>query len=280
MDWLTEHGVILDCHKKKFMVHSAYGNLIEMNGVRTSSSSCIILAVQANKLLNQGCEAFLIQIVCEFTYVFSEELPGLLLDRKVEFVIEVFPSTTSMSISPIFQDLLGHNFIRPSISPWGALVLFMKMKDSSMRLCVDYRQLHKLTIKKWYPYLLKGASVISKIDLRLVFFIDDILIYSESESEHEQHLRIILQVLRGKQLYGKLSKREFSLLEVMFLGHVTSANRNRDDPKKIEAIIQWKASRNVPKLRSFIGSVGYYRRFLNGFSKIAMMTKLMSTCLE
>ncbi|KAK5841679.1 hypothetical protein PVK06_004000 [Gossypium arboreum] len=110
----------------------------------------------------------------------------------------------------------------------------------------------------------------------VVVFIDDILVYSKSEKDHEQHLQIVLQILREKQLYGKLSKCEFWLSEVVFLGHVVSADRIRVDPKKIEAVIQWKVPKNVSEVRSFLGLAGYYRRFVNGFSKIALpMTKLL-----
>ncbi|KAK5811401.1 hypothetical protein PVK06_026731 [Gossypium arboreum] len=122
-------------------------------------------------------------------------------------------------------------------------------------------------------------SEVSVVRLELYFmvvFIDDILVYSKFESEHEQHLRIVLQTLREKQLYEKLSKYEFWLSEVVFLGHVVSANGIRVDPKNIEAIVQWKTPKNVSEVRSFLGLAGYYRRFVNGFSKIALpMTKLL-----
>ncbi|KAK5831438.1 hypothetical protein PVK06_015236 [Gossypium arboreum] len=290
MDWLYEHGVVLDCYKKRFSIQTENGNRIEVNGIRTSGSTRIILAMKANKLLQQGCPAYLayvinsdsvgsqcsqIRTVREFLDVFSEELPGLPPDREVEFAIEVYPGTTPISIPPYrmsptelkelkvqLQDLLDHGFIRPSISPWGAPVLFVKKKDGSMRLCIDYRQLNKVTIKNKYPLpriddlfdQLRGASVFSKIDLRsgyyqlkvkesdvpktafrtryghheflvmpfgltnapaafidlmnrifqpyldqfVVVFINDILVYSKTEAEHDQHLRIVLQILREK----------------------------------------------------------------------------------
>ncbi|XP_016722682.1 uncharacterized mitochondrial protein AtMg00860-like [Gossypium hirsutum] len=110
----------------------------------------------------------------------------------------------------------------------------------------------------------------------VVVFIDDILVYSKTESEHDQHLRIVLQILREKQLYEKLSKCEFWLSEVVFLGHVVFAEGIRVDPKKIEPIVQWKTPRNVFEVHSFLGLAGYYRRFVNRFSKIALpMTKLL-----
>ena len=224
------------------------------------------------------------------------------------------------------QDLLDKGFIRPSVSPWGAPVLFVKKKDGSMRLCIDYRQLNKVTVRNNYPlpriddlfYQLQGASVFSKIDLRtgyhqlkikdedvsktsfrsryghyefivlpfgltnapaafmdlmnrvfkpyldsfIIVFIDDILIYSRSREEHSTHLRLALQVLRQEKLFGKLSKSEFWLDKVVFLGHVISGEGISVDPSKIEAITSWDRPKNVTEIRSFLGLAGYYRRFV------------------
>ena len=199
------------------------------------------------------------------------------------------------------QELLDKGFIRPSTSPWGALVLFAKKKDKTLRLCVDYRQLNRVTIKNRYslPRIddlfdqLRGAQVYSKIDLRtgyhqlrvretdipktefktryghfkftvmpfgltnalaafidlmhmvfqpyldqfVVVYVDDILIYSKIEEEHEDYLRIILQALRGHKLYIKFSKCEFWLTEVKFLGHVVSASSVSVHPEKVEAVM-------------------------------------------
>ena len=103
----------------------------------------------------------------------------------------------------------------------------------------------------------------------VVVFIDDIVVYSKNEEEHEQHLRIVLQTLREKQLYAKLSKCDFWLKEVFFLGHIVSAKGIKVDPAKIEAIVNWKPPRNVTKVRSFVGLAEYDGRFVNGFSVIA-----------
>ena len=211
-------------------------------------------------------------------------------------------------------------------------MLLVKKKDGSSRLCVDYRQLNKLTIQNKYllpriDYLLdqlRGAAVFSKIDLRsgyhqilvrpedvhktafrshyghyeyvvmpfgvtnapaifmdymnrifqpyldpfVVVFIDDILIYSESIEEHAEHLRVVLGILREHQLYGKLSKCEFWLEEVKFLGHVISAQGIAVDPAKIETVVKWERPQTVSEVRSFLGLAVYYRRFVEGFCKM------------
>ena len=102
----------------------------------------------------------------------------------------------------------------------------------------------------------------------MVVFIDDILIYSKSREEHAKHLRTVLEILRERQLYGKFSKCEFWLEEVQFLGHVISAKGISVDPAKVEAILKWERPKSVTEIRSFVGLAGYYRRFVEGFSKI------------
>ena len=107
------------------------------------------------------------------------------------------------------------------------------------------------------------------MDRFIIVFIDDILVYSGSSEEHLEHLRIVLQTLRERQLYAKLSKCQFWLDNVAFLGHVISAEGVSVDPQKIEAMVNWKPPKNMSEVRSFLGLVGYNRKFVKGFSRIA-----------
>ncbi|KAD5802405.1 hypothetical protein E3N88_13765 [Mikania micrantha] len=200
-------------------------------------------------------------------------------------------------------------------------------------MCIDYRELNKVTIKNRYPLpriddlfdQLQGSSYYSKIDLRsgyhqlrvqeedipktafrtryghyeflvmpfgltnapavfmdlmnrvckpyldkfVIVFIDDILIYSKSEEEHAEHLRLLLELLKQEQLYAKFSKCDFWMREVQFLGHIVNEKGIHVDPAKIEAIKKWEAPKTPTEVRQFLGLAGYYRRFIEGFSKIA-----------
>ena len=100
------------------------------------------------------------------------------------------------------------------------------------------------------------------VDQFVVVFIDDILVYSRDAQEHEHHPRIVMETLREKKLYVKLSKCDFWLNKVSFLGHIVSVEGIRVDPIKIEAVVNWKPPRNVTEMRSILGLVGYYRRFV------------------
>jgi hypothetical protein len=115
------------------------------------------------------------------------------------------------------------------------------------------------------------------LDRFVVLFIDDILIYSKSDSDHEEHLRLVLQKLRDNQLYAKYSKCEFWIDEVPFLGHIISNGGISVDPAKVKEIVEWSIPSTFTEVQSFLGLVGYYRWFIEGFSKIA---KPMTSLLE
>jgi hypothetical protein len=112
-------------------------------------------------------------------------------------------------------------------------------------------------------------SVLNKyLDKFVLVFVDDILVYSKNREEHEEHLRMVLQVLREHQLYAKFNKCDFFKKEIQYLGHVISVEGVTVDPAKIKEIMDWPTPRNVTEVRSFMGLDGYYRRFIKGFSKI------------
>ena len=113
------------------------------------------------------------------------------------------------------------------------------------------------------------------LDKFVIVFIDEILIYSKSHEEHEQHLKLVLERLRERKLYAKFSKCQFWLEQVAFLGHVVSKDGVSVDPEKIKAVTEWQRPTSVTKIRSFLGLARYYRRFIEGFSKLAaLMTRL------
>jgi hypothetical protein len=114
------------------------------------------------------------------------------------------------------------------------------------------------------------------LDKFVVVFIDDILIYSKDDKEHEQHLRLIMEKLREHKLYAKFSKCEFWLNNIAFLGHIVSVEGVAVDPSKVASITEWESPKNVGDIWSFLGLAGYYWRFIENFSKIARpMTELL-----
>ncbi|GJT53610.1 putative reverse transcriptase domain-containing protein [Tanacetum coccineum] len=114
------------------------------------------------------------------------------------------------------------------------------------------------------------------LDKFVIVFIDDILIYSKSEEEHEVHLKTILDLLKKEKLYAKFSKCEFWLKEVQFLGHVVNRDGIHVDPSKVESVKNWKTPESSTEIRSFLGLAGYYRRFIKNFSKIAKPLTLLN----
>jgi hypothetical protein len=127
----------------------------------------------------------------------------------------------------------------------------------------------------YFMYLINKVFM-EYLDMFNMVFIDDILVYSISEEEHEEHLRLTLQKLREHRLYAKLSKCEFWMKQVTFLGHVILKGGISVDPSKVQDVLSWKAPTSIGDIHSFLGLAGYYRRFLEGFSKISKpMTGLL-----
>nr|GEY51839.1 putative reverse transcriptase domain-containing protein [Tanacetum cinerariifolium] len=272
----------------------------------------VISCIKARKFVERGCHLFLahmtkkkskekrlkdVPIICDFPEVFPEDLPGLPPPRQVEFRIDLVPRAAPLARAPYrltpsemrelsvqLQELLEKGFIHPSSSPWGALVLFMKKKDGSFRMCIDYRELKNLTVKNRYPLLriedlfyqltlyghfefqvmpfgLTNAPAVFMdlinrvckpyLDKFVIVFIDDIWVYSKDEEEHGMHLKIILELL-NKERFGVYV-----------------------DPAKIKAIKNWAAPTTPLEVRQFLRLAGYYWRFIEAFSLISMpLTKL------
>ncbi|TYK29773.1 reverse transcriptase [Cucumis melo var. makuwa] len=136
--------------------------------------------------------------------------------------------------------------------------VIVKMNDFDVVLGMEFLLEHQVNIQNEY------------LDQFMIVFIDDILVYSVDREAHEEHLRIVLQTLRDKQLYAKFSKCEFWLEQVVFLGHVVSAKRVSVDPQKVEAVVNWERPTSATEIRSFLGLAGYYRRFIEDFSRLAL----------
>jgi hypothetical protein len=127
----------------------------------------------------------------------------------------------------------------------------------------------------YFMYLMNNVFM-EYLDKFVMVFIDDILVYSRSEEEHDEHLHLVLQKLWDYRLYAKLSKCEFWLKQVTFLGYAISKGGISMDPSKIQDVLSWKAPTSVGDIQSFLGLVGYYQRFIEGFSKISKpMTELL-----
>eukprot|EP00253_Pinus_taeda_P011854 PITA_11854 len=330
MDWLEKHWSLVNCKTKTIYYKDDLGQQQELQGIKHPVQIRPITASQLAKCLRKKCQIYAIQVgyanqkdkmsalgnilvVQEFVDVFPEEVPGLPPKRDIDFTIELIPGAAPVSRAPYrmsvpelteckmeLQELLDKQYIRPSVSPWGAPVLFVKKKYGTLCMCIDYRQLNKLTVKNKYPLpridelfdQVKGEKVFSKTDLRsgyhqirikdediakttfrtryghykfvvlpfgltnapatfmcmmnsvfhqfldkfVLIFIDDILIYSRSQEEHEKHLRMVLQTLREHHLYAKFSKCDFFKEEIQYLGHVITKEGIAVDPKKIKLL--------------------------------------------
>ncbi|GKC71492.1 putative reverse transcriptase domain-containing protein [Tanacetum coccineum] len=308
MDWLAKYHAAIVCDEK--LVRVPFGDeILIFHGDGSNNGHelrlNIISCTETQKYLLKGCPIF-------FAHVTKKKAEDKSKEKRLEDVPIVQDFLEMKELSDQLKEIYDKGFIRPSSSPWGAPVLFVKKKDGSFRMCIDYQELNKLTVKNRYPLpriddlfdQLQGSSVYSKIDLRsvmlfgltnalavfmdlmnrvrkpyldkfVIVFIDDILIYSKNKQEHAEHLKLILELLKKEQLYAKFSKCEFWIPKVQFLGHVIDSQGIHVDPAKIESVKDWASPKSATEIRQFLGLAGYYRRFIEGFSKIAKpMTKL------
>ncbi|KAH0669343.1 hypothetical protein KY285_023504 [Solanum tuberosum] len=270
MDWLHACYASVDCRTRVVKFQFPNETDLEWKNSSTVPKGHFISYLKARKLVSKGCVYHLVRVndssvevppiqsvpvVKEFPEVFPNNLFGVPPEREIDFGIDLLPDTRSISmlsyrmapteLKEQLNDLLDKGFIRPSVSPWGALVLFVRKKDGYLRMCIDYRQLNKVTIKNksGYHQLRVRECDISKTTFRtrcghyeflvmsfgltnapaafmdlinrvfkpnlimfVIIFIDDILIYSRNEEDHASHLRIVLQTLKDRELYAKFSK--------------------------------------------------------------------------
>ncbi|GJR46029.1 putative reverse transcriptase domain-containing protein [Tanacetum coccineum] len=307
MDWLVKYQAIIVCAKK--IVRIPWGNetlIVHGDGSNRGHEARlhVISYSKTQEYMLKGCPVFLanvntketedksekkrledVPIIRDFPDVFPEDLLGLPLTRQVEFQINLIPGDAPVAWAPYrlapsemkelseqLKELSEKGFIKPSSSPWGAPVLFVKKKYGSFRMCIDYRELNKLTVKNRYPLpriddlfdQLQGLSVYSKIDLRSGYHQlrvreEDIpkTAFRTRYGHYEFQVMpfgltnataVFMDLInRKEELYAKFSKCEFWIPKVQFLGYVIDSQ----------------------------GLAGYYRRFIEGFSKIAKpMTKL------
>nr|GEU95980.1 putative reverse transcriptase domain-containing protein [Tanacetum cinerariifolium] len=259
MDWLVKHHVVIVCDEK--LVHVPFDNNI------------LIFHGAEDKTKEKRLED--VPIVQDFFEVFPKDFPTL---------------SEMKELSDQLKELADKGFIRPSSSPWGAPVLFVKNKDGSFQMRIDYRELNKLTIKNRYPLpsiddlfdQLQGLSVYSKIDLRSGYH--HLRVWEEDIPKtafrtrygHYEFQVMPFGLTNAPAVFMDLMNRcEFWIPKVQFLGHVIDSQGIHVDPATIESIKDWASPKTATEISQFLGLVGYYRRFIEGFSKVAKsMTKL------
>ncbi|GKV48743.1 hypothetical protein SLEP1_g55542 [Rubroshorea leprosula] len=272
MDWLSTHYAMVDCYEKVITFSAPNQPVIRFEGEKVGSFPLFVSCMQADKILQHECYGYLayvfeskdkpvsvegIWVVEDFLDVFPKELPGLPPNREIEFTINLVPGTAPISQQPYrmaptelielkkqLQELLDKGFIRLSTSPWGAPVKPEDVMKTAFRSRYGHYEFLVM------PFGLTNApaafmDLMNRIfqlylDKFVIVFIDDILIFSPDEESHKEHLAIVLQILREKKLYAKFDK-----------------------------FVKWERPTSVTEVRSFLGLAGYYRRFVEGYSKIS-----------
>ncbi|GJX93002.1 putative reverse transcriptase domain-containing protein, partial [Tanacetum coccineum] len=293
MDWLYNYKAEIICHDKVVWIPLSNGKVLRVVGVRPEEKARLLMSAKASDKKQEK-----IVVDRDFPEVFPDDLFGLPPIREIEFPIELIPGATPVAKSPYrlapsgleefsrqLKELQDKCFIRPSSSPWGAPLRVHEGDIPKTAFRTRYGHF-EFTVM---PFGLTNAPAIfmdlmnivcrTYLDKFVIVFIDDILIYSKTQEGHVEHLRLVLEFLKKEKLYAKFSMCEFWIREVQFLGHVINGNRIHVDPSKIEAVKNWKASRTLTEVRSFLGLAGYYRRFIENFSKIAKsLTILTQKC--
>ncbi|GKD06942.1 putative reverse transcriptase domain-containing protein, partial [Tanacetum coccineum] len=289
MDWLAKYHALIVCDEKVICI--PYGDeVLIIRGDNCDGG----MQVTSKNTEDQSKEKRLedVPIIQQFTEVFLEDFPRLPFARQVEFQIDLVPSAAPVARAPYrlapaelqelstqLQELSDRGFIRPSSSPWVALVLFVKKKDGSFRMCIDYRELNRLTVKNRYPLpriddlfdQLQGLRLYSKIDLRSGYH--QLKVHEEDIPKTAFRTRYghyELQVMPFGLTNAPASRKEHE-------GHLKLilSEGIHVDPTKIESIKDWASPKTPTEIRQFLSLAGYYRQFIEGFSKIVRpMTKL------
>ncbi|WVZ63656.1 hypothetical protein U9M48_013270, partial [Paspalum notatum var. saurae] len=278
MDTLEKWGVKIDCAQRT--VHLAASDGQEL-GISASSPSGYLHQMESRP--TDG-----IRVVCEYPDVFPDELPGMPPDRGIEFLIELLPGTAPIALRQYRMASIKHEegacvFSKIDLRS-GYHQLKIRPSDISKTAFTTKYGLYEYTVMSFgltnaptYFMQLMNSVFMDYLDKFVVVFIDDILIYSKTEVEHEEHLRLVLQRLWEHKLYAKFSKCEFWIDEVRFLGHVVSKGGIVVDRSKVSTVTNWKVPEIPKEVRGFLGLAGYYRRFIENFSKIA---KSITSLLE
>ncbi|GJS55557.1 putative reverse transcriptase domain-containing protein [Tanacetum coccineum] len=282
MDWLSNYKVEIIFHEKVVGIPLPDGKVLRVLGERPKEKARFLMFAKVGDKKQEE-----IIMVRDFHEVYTDDLSGLSPIQEVKFRVELTPGATPVAKSPCrlapceleelsrqLKELHDKGFIRTSSSPWGAPVLFVKKKDGSFRMCIDYRELNKLTVKNHYPLpiiddLFDQLQGFSKIDLMSRY---------HQLRVHEDNIPKTAFITR----YGhfKFTVMPFVYIYRLIILIYSKTQEEHDEHlSKMKQFKNRKASRTPIEVRPFLGLVGYYRRFIENFSKIAKsLTILTQKC--
>ncbi|GJU97354.1 putative reverse transcriptase domain-containing protein [Tanacetum coccineum] len=269
MDWLSDHKAEIICHEKVVRIPLLDGKVLRVLREKPKEKMRHLMSAKAKEKKQEE-----IVVVRDFPEVFLNVLSGLPPIREIEFQIELTPGAMPVvkslyhsapseleELSGQLKEIQDKGFIRPSSSPWGAPILIDDLFDQLQ----GSQYFSKIDLRSGYHQLRVHEDEIPKTAFRTRYGHFEFM----TREEHEEHLGLVLELLKKEILYAKFSKCEFWLREVQFLGHVINGDGIHVNPSKIEAIKNWETPRNPSEVRLFLGLAGYYRRFIENFSKIA-----------